>query len=792
MLKKSIAKLWKMGLRKRNGMLWFVVIIFIIMFMVVGCGDKTLKVLDMRITAADNEISFLDKENAIDVERIAAVYHDIYEEAIKTNTLSGLETKKYIVHRLGERGYVAVDSENQVDMARAERAIKFCKSVEQKKKDKLTIIVIMDLGFQRFDLETEGGNVTIVREYYQYDKNGYLQNKNTVSYTADLWQYTEEGYIIFEGSYFSDESFVLTLSDAVEHIALRVLPLDKKCRELNQKFVLPVSYSQNNIFLTDWNIEDFGDLNFYDVFDRFYPILYKQSVPYVANENLGMETIYKIPEERFENVIMTYFPVDKKVLRTKTTYRAEEAAYEYRPRGFYEAEYSEIPYPEVVSYMENQDGTITLVVNAVYPNENTAKSFSHKTVIRPLGENRFQYISNQIISMENDTDIWWHSNRFTEEDWNEILHLEQSKDTAKESETESSLDFLPQAENCLISAAEKIDLKSAALTAAEQVKEVYREIALTGESSFSSNIKEFSKEQCQEVVALLGKKGFVSVAEGTNMENYKKVADFYTAYTKHQDAMVTIFQVNQDGFIGAITFIYRNNKLQTYYVGIGWQQGGVPEIKNTLVSDIAEIKLTEKGYFIYTYENVIAHSSLRQYWRIKPLSAKCRELTAKYISGLSYVNYNMLVTKWNSDNVEDILMPCMFEDIYRIYSGENLRVENSRIPADLYERIMTTYFPVSIESLRKKCGYDKNTNSYAYEMILASPYPPFGEVVAYTENADGTMTLTVDGVWADYNSDYAFVNQIIVQPFADGTFRYLSNVIEQKELEVPKVDFRKN
>lgn len=791
MLKKSIVKLWKMVLRKRNRMLWFVVIIFIIMFMVVGCGDNTLKVLDMRITA-DNEISFLDKENAIDVERISAVYHDIYEKAIKTNTLSGLETKKYIVHRLGEHGYVAVDSENQIDMARAEQAIKFCKSVEQKKKDKLTIIVIMDLGFQRFDLETEGGNVTIVREYYQYDKNGCFQNKSTISYAADLWQYTDEGYIIFEGSYFSDESFVLTLSDAVEHTALRVLPLDKKCRELNQKFVLPVGYSQNNIFLTDWNTENFGNLNFYDVFDRFYPILYKQSVPYVANENLGMETIYKIPEELFENVIMTYFQVDKKVLRAKTTYRAEEAAYEYRPRGFYEAEYSEIPYPEVVNYTENQDGTITLVVNAVYPNENTAKSFSHKLTICPLEENRFQYISNQVISMENDFDIWWHSNRFTEEDWKEVLHLEQSEDIAKESETESSLEFLPQAENCLISAAEKIDLKSAALTAAEQVKEVYREIALTGESSFSSNIKEFSKKQCQEVVALLGKEGFVSVAEGTNMENYKKVADFYTAYTKHQDAMVTIFQVNQDGFIGAITFIYRSNKLQTYYVGIGWQQGGVPEIKNTLVSDIAEIKLTEKGYFIYTYENVIAHSSLRQYWRIKPLSAKCRELTAKYVSGLSYVNYNMLVTNWNSNNVEDILMPCMFEDIYRIYSGENLKVENSRIPADLYEWIMTTYFPVSIESLRKKCGYDKNTNSYAYEMILASPYPPFGEVVAYTENADGTITLTVDGVWADYNSDYAFVNQIIVQPFADGTFRYLSNTIEQKELEVPKVDFRKN
>ena len=147
----------------------------------------------------------------------------------------------------------------------------------------------------------------------------------------------------------------------------------------------------------------------------------------------------------------------------------------------------------------------------------------------------------------------------------------------------------------------------------------------------------------------------------------------------------------------------------------------------------------------------------------------------------------MLVTNWDSSNVEDILMPCMYEDIYRIHTGENLRTENQEIPAEQYENIMTTYFPVSIEQLRKHCGYIEDSASYPYEMIYASPYPPFGEVIDYTENANGTITLMVDGVWSDYNSDCAFTNQIVVQPFEDGTFRYLSNSIEQKELELPPI-----
>ena len=71
-------------------------------------------------------------------------------------------------------------------------------------------------------------------------------------------------------------------------------------------------------------------------------------------------------------------------------------------------------------------------------------------------------------------------------------------------------------------------------------------------------------------------------------------------------------------------------------------------------------------------------------------------------------------------------------------------------------------------------------------MIYARPYPPFGEVVDYRYHNDGTITLIVDGVWADYNSDFAFQNVIVVQPFEDGTFRYLSNSIEEKELELPQ------
>ena len=74
----------------------------------------------------------------------------------------------------------------------------------------------------------------------------------------------------------------------------------------------------------------------------------------------------------------------------------------------------------MVSYTENDDGTLTLTVNAVYPEENTSRVYTHKTVVRSLDDGGFQYVSNQIIFPEGGCELWWHSDRLTEDQWKEV------------------------------------------------------------------------------------------------------------------------------------------------------------------------------------------------------------------------------------------------------------------------------------------------------------------------------------------------------------------------------------
>ena len=80
-------------------------------------------------------------------------------------------------------------------------------------------------------------------------------------------------------------------------------------------------------------------------------------------------------------------------------YNADTDSYIFRPRGFYEFDYAEIPYPEVQAYEENADGSVTLFVNAVYPNGNTSKLFTQKVTVKDEDGNIY-YLSNEIDDVD--------------------------------------------------------------------------------------------------------------------------------------------------------------------------------------------------------------------------------------------------------------------------------------------------------------------------------------------------------------------------------------------------------
>ena len=409
MLLRKTTWFWKSGLAA---------ISFVLILSISGCSDAPPEENTVSETVID--VQAIQEESEEDADEIISVCIDLYEKAEEENKLADLETIRSIVNRLGENGYSAVDSRNQINMTEPEKVVEFCEKVDAQGEAEITILEISYLGgFVKYDLHTKDGNVDVVRSYYKYE-NGNMKREVIGNYQAEYWNYTEEGYLMFSGVWFSEELYVLTLSGAEEHTALRVQPLDETYRELSRKYLNPISFERNNMFIVDWSEEDFGDLNFYDMYDILYPKVNGQYAPYVADDNLSVSAVYQIPKEEFESVIMKYFNIDSETLQSKTIYDSENLTYEYKPRGFEEVEYPEYPYSEVVGFTENNDGTITLTANVVFPYAGDSKVYAHEVVVRPLENGRVQYVSNRIIPSEDNYRETWHTPRLTLEEWEEL------------------------------------------------------------------------------------------------------------------------------------------------------------------------------------------------------------------------------------------------------------------------------------------------------------------------------------------------------------------------------------
>lgn len=376
-----------------------------------GCGDTAQEEIHIAETGIEVETDAANIQE--DSDRVAELCLEFYESAEIENKISDLETIRSIVQLLEEHGYPAVDSKNQIDMANAERVIKFCEKVEAQEKDAITVIVVDDMGgILVYDFQTDAGNVDVTRKYYKYE-NGSMKREELVSYKAEGWKYTEDGYLMFSGIWFAEELYAMTLSSAEEHVALRVEPLDERYRELNRNYLLPIGYERNNMFLVDWNESDFGELNFYDLYDILCPGI---KAEYVTEED---EAILWIPKDDFESVIMEHFNIDSETLQVKAVYRSENSIYEYRARGLYETEYPEYPYSEVVGFAENGDGTMVLKVNVVFPYAGDSNVYEHEVTIRLLDDGNVQYVSNRIVSPKEVRGTW-HTDRFTKEKWEEM------------------------------------------------------------------------------------------------------------------------------------------------------------------------------------------------------------------------------------------------------------------------------------------------------------------------------------------------------------------------------------
>lgn len=713
-----------------------------------SCYNKKA-VTDAERTVIDFSIS--------DENQFIADLDDIYsscQDMKRKTEEEKLNQTRTVIESMGSKGYIAVDVENQINMANAENAEMFLSEVAENRDAGCTILQVMyDKSFVRFDFKSGGNNVMITRRFYVWENNCFVE-KNEENYKAYTWKYTD-GYLFFEryrmGGYDGDSAYT----------ALRVEPLDEKLRVLNRKYIKTIGYDSNNLFTTNWDESDMNKINYYDIYEALYKMKYGMSSPY-SDEGVT----YMIEGKLYEKVFQEYLPVSTDVLQHVNVYDVSRQMYQYRTRGMFDHSVTPlVPFPEVVDAEYNADGTITLIVNAVSEKDESGRLFTHKVTIKEKENDGFEYVSNDVLTMGKEG-IYWYRDRLSDKEWQEHYGDKTITINQNGNVIDDSLLSDDEMENV------KVDIIG--ILQSDAIRKLYEDEDISDNSDLIYG-----------AVDILGSSGLICFADDTNMYNYQLFQSFYRKYTDGGGRdYICVYRVNRDASVTEMTFVYDDSRIQMIFNTAKFENHDWKFIA-TGIRDLRDMKLTKKGYFIYTYSNIIAHGGLKEYFRVSPLTDECRELTRKYVYGLSYVNYNMLVIDWDESNASDILVPCMFDDIYRLYTGENLKPDGGWIDADKYESVMLSMFPVTVTELRDNCDYNSEKISYRYQVILGKQYPPFGEVVDYIYNDDGTVSLIVDAVWADKGSDIAFRNTLTVKPEEDGTFKYMSNHIEKMECDIP-------
>ena len=94
-------------------------VILIVLIVFTGCGQN-------RITEKEEKKETVESEMNAEVKKTAQTFRSVYMK--EKSELNTLKAKRKIINCLEEKGYAAVDCDNQIDMVNREKVEDFCKA----------------------------------------------------------------------------------------------------------------------------------------------------------------------------------------------------------------------------------------------------------------------------------------------------------------------------------------------------------------------------------------------------------------------------------------------------------------------------------------------------------------------------------------------------------------------------------------------------------------------------------------------------------------------------------------
>ena len=385
---------------------------FLFSFLFCACGSESTEnkketvdtdgYYDTAFTLDDTYKAKLSKETITAAETCATIYKSI-ERGTTINTVLDADTIAAMVLTLGEADYTAIDSNSTIDLTNPKPILNFVDALDKDESAEASYYVVYEDGsICRFLLCSDTEGYSLITIPVNWTADGTPKIDGIAKYSILDISYTEKGYLIYErdiSNYKINKKYTLN-----PYTLLRVTPQDETCRTLCATYIRPIGYLKNNLFLTSWDQGSLDTIDFNYLYQTLYGLYYHCDPlhSFTADEEYALipnTDLFAVPSATFETVVEQYFDCSTNQLQTMAIYDAENDFYPiYVPK----LGNAPIPVPEVTDYWYNEDGTLTMQVEAVFPKEGTDCAFRHDVTISVKEDGSFHYISNHFYDKEEN------------------------------------------------------------------------------------------------------------------------------------------------------------------------------------------------------------------------------------------------------------------------------------------------------------------------------------------------------------------------------------------------------
>jgi len=336
-----------------------------------------------------------EKEAANDCKKMMELIFDIYKDADKgtaSNVVLNDETVLEMQKRLMETGCPVSTLVIYSNMENYESVDRFLEECTDGKSGSVVIYEIHgDGGIGRMKFIFDGTEMYVVSAGGIWNDNN-KPGMSYISYTRiKEWKYTEKGWFGYELCV-PEPPEVSEIMDG--SCLIRIKPMTEEQREISERCVQGLGYQGQNLLCSNWNAENMSELDYNGMFEYLYGMKY--------GEKFNSEDYPNgIPKEEFESLIMEYLPITAEQIREYAVFDEENQTYLWARLGCfnYAPTFFGTSLPEVVDIKENQDGTVTLTVEAVCDMVICDDAvITHELTVRFAEDGSFQYLGNEILN----------------------------------------------------------------------------------------------------------------------------------------------------------------------------------------------------------------------------------------------------------------------------------------------------------------------------------------------------------------------------------------------------------